>query len=83
MTLVWISVAIFSVVFLYMGVPLIQGELARLALKHKAVKSNAIVLTFDDCPGNRLTLAIQSMLAEYDAKATRHPTPTRNTLWKK
>ena len=56
--------------FLYIGVPWIQGRLARLALKHKAVASNAIVLTFDDGPGNRLTPAILSILAENDAKAT-------------
>lgn len=49
---------------------MIQGRLARRALKHKAVKSNALVLTFDDGPGNRLTPAILSMLAENDAKAT-------------
>ncbi len=50
--------------------PLIQGELGRLALKHRAVKSNAIALTFDDGPGNRLTPAILSILAENDVKAT-------------
>jgi peptidoglycan/xylan/chitin deacetylase (PgdA/CDA1 family) len=41
-----------------------------LTLKHKAVESNALVLTFDDGPGNRLTPAILSMLAENNAKAT-------------
>lgn len=56
--------------FLYIGVPWTQGRLARLVLKHKAVASNAIVLTFDDGPGNRLTPAILSILAENDAKAT-------------
>ena len=50
--------------------PLIHGEFARLALKHKAVELNALVLTFDDGPGNRLSPAILSMLTEYDAKAT-------------
>ncbi len=39
-------------------------------LKHRAVESNALVLTFDDGPGNRLTPAILSMLAENNAKAT-------------
>lgn len=70
MTLVWLSLVIFSAVFLYMGVPWIQGRLARLSLKHRAVQSNAFVLTFDDGPGNRLTPAILSILAENDAKAT-------------
>ena len=49
---------------------MIQGRLARLILKHKAVESNALVLTFDDGPGNRLTPAILSILAENNAKAT-------------
>lgn len=39
-------------------------------LKRKAIKSNALVLTFDDGPGNRLTLAILDILAEHNAKAT-------------
>jgi peptidoglycan/xylan/chitin deacetylase (PgdA/CDA1 family) len=52
------------------GVPLIQRQFARLALKKKAVESNALVLTFDDGPSNRLTPAILSVLAENDAKAT-------------
>ena len=42
----------------------------RLVLKWKTVKSNAIVLTFDDGPGNRLTPAIMDLLDEYNAKAT-------------
>lgn len=49
---------------------MIHGEFARLMLKHKAVGLNALVLTFDDGPGNRLSPAILSVLAEYDAKAT-------------
>jgi peptidoglycan/xylan/chitin deacetylase (PgdA/CDA1 family) len=57
-------------VFLYIGVPWIQGRFARLALKHKAVASNALVLTFDDGPGNRLTPAILGILAENNAKGT-------------
>lgn len=56
-----------------MGVPLIHGRLARLMLKRKAVKSKAIVLTFDDGPGNRLTPAIMDLLDENNAKATFFP----------
>lgn len=39
-------------------------------LERKAAESNAIVLTFDDGPGDRLTPAILNILAENKAKAT-------------
>ena len=39
-------------------------------LKYKAARSKALVLTFDDGPGNRLTPAILNILAESNAKAT-------------
>lgn len=42
----------------------------RLMLKHKAIKCKALVLTFDDGPGSRLTPAILELLAEKKAKAT-------------
>ena len=42
----------------------------RFALARKAIKSKALVLTFDDGPGNRLTPAIMELLAENTAKAT-------------
>jgi peptidoglycan/xylan/chitin deacetylase (PgdA/CDA1 family) len=51
-------------------VPFIYGRIARLTLKRKAIRSNAIVLTFDDGPGDRLTPAIMNLLDEYNAKAT-------------
>ena len=56
--------------FVYIGVPLAYGRFVRLSLKWKAVRSNAIVLTFDDGPGDRLTPALLSLLAESNAKAT-------------
>ena len=56
--------------FVYIGVPLAYGRFVRLPLKWKAVRSNAIVLTFDDGPGDRLTPALLSLLAESNAKAT-------------
>ena len=56
--------------FLYLGVPWIHGRCLRLLLKWKATKTKAVVLTFDDGPGTRLTPALLSVLAEYDAKAT-------------
>mgnify|MGYP001134074292 CR=1 FL=1 len=61
---------VFSAVFLYVGVPLIHSRVARLLLKRKAVKSNALVLTLDDGPGDRLTPAILGILNEYNTKAT-------------
>jgi peptidoglycan/xylan/chitin deacetylase (PgdA/CDA1 family) len=39
-------------------------------LKQKAKKSNALVLTFDDGPGNKLTPRILDLLDEYNVKAT-------------
>jgi peptidoglycan/xylan/chitin deacetylase (PgdA/CDA1 family) len=44
--------------------------MSRILLKRKAVKSNSLVLTFDDGPGSRLTPAIMDLLAEHNAKAT-------------
>jgi peptidoglycan/xylan/chitin deacetylase (PgdA/CDA1 family) len=42
----------------------------RLLLKRKVKRHNALVLTFDDGPGSRLTRAIMNILAENNAKAT-------------
>lgn len=69
----WICLVIFLLVFVYGGVPLIHREVLRLKLRRKAVKSRAIVLTFDDGPGNRLTPAIMNMLDEYNVKASFFP----------
>ncbi|MHC4157758.1 MAG: polysaccharide deacetylase family protein [Planctomycetota bacterium] len=41
-----------------------------MLLKHKAVKSKTLVLTFDDGPSSQLTPAILKILADYDVKAT-------------
>lgn len=68
--LVLIGLVIFLALFVYLGVPLIYGRCMRLALKRKAIKSRALALTFDDGPGNRLTPAILSILAEHNVKAT-------------
>lgn len=68
--LAWSVLIVLLAVFLYMGVPFIHGRVARLMLKRRAVESNAIVLTFDDGPGSRLTPALLSILAESNAKAT-------------
>jgi len=65
----WTALVIASVVFLYIGLPLIYRIYACWILKSKAVKSNALVLTFDDGPSNRLTPAIMDLLDQYKAKA--------------
>ena len=65
-----IAISILGLVFLYIGVPWIYGQLARKSLEQKAKKQKALVLTFDDGPGNSLTPAILNILAENKAKAT-------------
>jgi peptidoglycan/xylan/chitin deacetylase (PgdA/CDA1 family) len=65
-----IAISILGLVFLYIGVPWIYGQLARMLLERKAKEREALVLTFDDGPGSSLTPAILSILAEGKAKAT-------------
>jgi peptidoglycan/xylan/chitin deacetylase (PgdA/CDA1 family) len=65
-----IVVGIPGLIFLYVGVPWIYGQLARILLERKAKKHKALVLTFDDGPGSNLTLEILSILAGSKAKAT-------------
>jgi peptidoglycan/xylan/chitin deacetylase (PgdA/CDA1 family) len=65
-----IVIGIPGFIFLYMGVPWIYGQLARILLERKAKEHKALVLTFDDGPGSNLTLEILSILAESKAKAT-------------
>lgn len=57
-------------VFLYVGIPFLYGKYLRISLGNKATKSNALILTFDDGPGSRLTPAILDILAEHNVKAT-------------
>lgn len=59
-----------TVVFIYAGIPWIHGRLLRLLLKLKTSKARGLVLTFDDGPGNRLTLDILRILSEFNSKAT-------------
>ena len=56
--------------FVYLGVPWIYGRCLRFLLRFRAVRRKALVLTFDDGPGNRLTSAILKLLAENNVKAT-------------
>ena len=68
--LAWAILVIFLVFFLYVGVPWIYGRSVRILLKRRAQGQEALVLTFDDGPGSRLTPAILNILAENKAKAT-------------
>jgi peptidoglycan/xylan/chitin deacetylase (PgdA/CDA1 family) len=52
------------------SVPWIYGKLVRRLLEQKAIEQKALVLTFDDGPGNSLTPVILNILAENKAKAT-------------
>ena len=65
-----IAIFILGLVFLYVGVPWIYGQLARRSLERRAKEHKALVLTFDDGPGSNLTPAILKILAESKAKAT-------------
>lgn len=66
----WLCLFVFLAVFIYFGVPYLHGRFARLWLRRKVIQSNALVLTFDDGPGNRLTTAIMNILEEYNVTAT-------------
>ncbi len=66
----WASISLCIIVFVYVGIPWIYGRTSRLLLRRKAVKSKAVVLTFDDGPGGRMTPAILNILEQYNAKAT-------------
>jgi len=57
-------------VFFYLGIPWIYGRWLRLSLSNRAVRQKALVLTFDDGPGNRLTPAILDILSAHNVKAT-------------
>lgn len=65
-----IAIGILGLIFLYVGVPWIYGQLARRLLGLRAIELEALVLTFDDGPGSSLTPAILNILAEGQAKAT-------------
>ncbi|MHC4749387.1 MAG: polysaccharide deacetylase family protein [Planctomycetota bacterium] len=69
-TIMFFGFGICAVVFVYFGIPWIYAKWLRLLLKLKTSKSNTLVLTYDDGPGNRLTPAILSILAENNATAT-------------
>jgi peptidoglycan/xylan/chitin deacetylase (PgdA/CDA1 family) len=53
-----------------LGIPFALGYASRKLLRRRARKARAVVLTFDDGPGSRLTPAILRILAERKVKAT-------------
>lgn len=69
-TFVLVAMILGNVAAFYIFVPWVYGRWLRLRLKKKASSLGAIVLTFDDGPGSRLTPAILNLLAEFNAKAT-------------
>jgi peptidoglycan/xylan/chitin deacetylase (PgdA/CDA1 family) len=52
------------------GAPFLLGRLSRWNLDRRARRAKAVVLTFDDGPGERMTPAILQVLAEQNIKAT-------------
>lgn len=66
----FIVLSICVTLFVYAGIPLVYSEFLKFSLRRKAVKANAVVLTFDDGPGSRLTPIILKILAEHNVKAT-------------
>lgn len=64
------TIIICLAVFLYFGVPWLYGRWARISIRRRAKKSKALVLTFDDGPGNKLTPAILKILSENNVNAT-------------
>lgn len=70
MVAVILLTCIFTCIFLYFGVPWLHGMYSRWQLKRQAIDAKALVLTFDDGPGSRLTPLVLKILAENNAKAT-------------
>ena len=66
----WACLFIVLLGFVYAGVPFIHKGFGRLQLRRKVSKFRAIVLTFDDGPGSRLTSEIMKILDEHNAKAS-------------
>jgi len=65
-----VALLIVLAAFGYIGLPIAYEWGARWRLDRKAKRLHALVLTFDDGPGSRLTPAILDILAERGTKAT-------------
>jgi peptidoglycan/xylan/chitin deacetylase (PgdA/CDA1 family) len=66
----FVGIGAFAVLFAYVGIPYLYGKWARMLLERRVRKHRVLVLTFDDGPGDRLTLGILKVLAEHNVKAT-------------
>ena len=69
-SIIFLGFCFSTAVFIYVGIPWICARWLQMLLKLKTSKLRAIVLTFDDGPGNRLTPAILELLAIRTTKAT-------------
>lgn len=65
-----VGLCICTLGFLYVGLPWMYAKWLWFLLKRKAEGEKALVLTFDDGPGSRMTPAILNLLDKYHAKAT-------------
>lgn len=70
MTELLIAIICLAAINSYVTIPWLYGRWKRRRLATKAMASRAIVLTFDDGPGNRLTPKILEILAEQNLKAS-------------
>jgi peptidoglycan/xylan/chitin deacetylase (PgdA/CDA1 family) len=65
-----IVIGLLAIAGVDMGIPWLIAWRIRRQLRRRAQKAHALVLTFDDGPGSRLTPAILDALAKRNAKAT-------------
>lgn len=65
-----IVVVLMTSAFLYSGFPFLYGRWHRRRLIKRARDKKALVLTFDDGPGSRLTPIILGILADYTVNAS-------------
>lgn len=68
--LIWSSLCVFAIVLVYIGIPFLYSKYCKWMLRCKTSRLQALVLTFDDGPGRRLTPKILSLLSEFRVRAT-------------
>jgi peptidoglycan/xylan/chitin deacetylase (PgdA/CDA1 family) len=57
-------------IVVYVGIPFIYGRVAKKHLYRTAFRKKALAITFDDGPGDKLTLGVLKLLDERNVKAT-------------
>ncbi|MBN1795985.1 MAG: polysaccharide deacetylase family protein [Sedimentisphaerales bacterium] len=65
-----ILISVVVLIFLYLPVPWIYSKILVMSLRRKLAQKPSLVLTFDDGPGDTLTLSILDILKKHNAKAT-------------